>query len=70
MSSERRPARYKKCAVPDCEWRLVTAEFVGSPDTVVEVPWEEQQRRAGEHMRVHYTHTDAEVIDLGQARRS
>lgn len=52
---ERRPKAYKSCPVDGCDWRLVTEWFDGSPDNIVVVSMIEQQRIAGEHMRVHFT---------------
>lgn len=53
--AERRIKAYKKCAIPECEWKLVTEWFDGSPDKTLIVPQDEQLRVAGEHMKVHYT---------------
>lgn len=67
---ERRPARFKTCPIEGCDHRLVTAEFVGGPDTIEEVPVRAQMEAAGLHMRTHYTHDDGTVIDLGRAGRA
>lgn len=51
---ERRVRAYKKCAVPDCDWKLVTEWFDGSPDNILHVSETEQMWAAGEHMKLHY----------------
>lgn len=51
---ERRVAGYKMCPIEGCDWRMITAEFVGSPENRVERSHDDQQRQSGEHMKTHY----------------
>lgn len=50
MPVERRPQAFKTCPFPGCDWRLITAEFVGNPYTVVPVDAKTQERRVTAHM--------------------
>lgn len=50
---ERRPKTVKNCPVKGCDWFMVTSYYVGGPNRTQAVSNEDQQRAAGEHMKVH-----------------
>lgn len=50
MNVERRPHMFKACVYPECDWRVTTSWYVGSPYRTEKVPDKTLERQITKHL--------------------